>query len=294
MPARRESRSPAEEASPDFRCAAGAGSFPVVPPLASRPPRLAHRRFLRRTVVCALLLGAACRDDPRPVFLGYAFRVGPDPLMRVAQDALDSAATAGGRPIRLFRLKVSDAGTDDPEIEQAETLAGMPEIIGVIGHPDSRGSLAAAAIYDKVGVPQVIPTATARLLKQAGPWSLWLAPDDSVEAAFMARFVSEAIGARRVTLFFGNNAYGRDFRYWMTGELAARGVALVDEMPFDRQSDLALLVEASLARDHPAALIVVGQAYETGTIARLVHERLGRAIPVVAADGALEPPAALA
>ncbi|HWA40528.1 MAG TPA: ABC transporter substrate-binding protein, partial [Gemmatimonadales bacterium] len=73
----------------------------------------------------------------------------------------------------------------DAEVALAERIAADPTVVAVVGHFRSRGSLAAAPVYARYGVPQIVPGATSHLLRSAGPWTFVLAPTDSEQAAFL-------------------------------------------------------------------------------------------------------------
>ena len=229
---------------------------------------------------------AGCHSAPRSAVIGYAYTYHLQSAIAVANDEI--AERWGGRGPRI--LIVSDsARVQDPadvEVRRAEHLAAVPGIVAVVGHSGSRASLAAAPIYNEAGIVQITPNSTSRLLRSAGRWTFNLAPDDSVEGAFIGEFVAQRLRARRVTVYYENDEYGTGLRDGVMAALAPRGVEVLDRVPIDVTSDFPTLVEASLKRGVPDVVIVAGRQRETGMIARLVRER-GVRRPLVAGDGAL-------
>ncbi|HXE56820.1 MAG TPA: ABC transporter substrate-binding protein [Gemmatimonadales bacterium] len=228
----------------------------------------------------------ACANDSRPVAIGYAFPLSGRDVVAVVRDEL--AALRPDRP--AFRIVFDSVVPGDPadvEVERAERFAAMADLIGVVGHAGSRGSLAAAPVYNEFEVPQIVPTATSRLLSGIGPWTFPLVPNDSIEGEFIGEFTAVRLGARRVTVFYINDEYGTGLRDGVTSALDRRGVAVVDEVPFDHAGDPETLVEASIRRARPDVLVVAARQRETGRIARAAWERGVRRF--VVGDGALIP-----
>jgi len=242
-------------------------------------------RALTQGVVVAVAV-AGCHSAPRTAVIGYAYTYHLKPAIAVAAEEI--AAQPAGRGARI--VIVPDSGrTGDPadvEVQRAEHMAAIPGIVAVVGHSGSRASLAAAPIYNDARIVQVTPNSTSRLLEHAGPWTFDLAPDDSVEGAFIGGFLADRLHALRVTVFYENDEYGTGLRDGVLAALTPRGVVVLDRVPIDLTSDFPTLVEASLKLGVPDAFVVAGRQRETGTIARLLRER-GIRRPVVAGDGSL-------
>jgi len=230
-------------------------------------------------------LATACGGAERPAVIGYAFQISGQPSVAVARDEVASWPP-GGPEIRFVFDSVAAGEPADVEIERAQRLVAVPAIVGVVGHAGSRGTLAGAPVYNEAGLPHVAPTSTSRLLRRAGPWTFSLAPDDSTEGAFIADFVVASLGARAVSVFYVNDEYGEGLRDGVRAHLLTRGVTLLNEVSFGPGSDVALLVEASLRRGRPDAVISAGRWRETAALARHLSARVP-GIRVVAGDGAM-------
>jgi len=246
----------------------------------------------QRSVAGTLLVAGAlaCGGEPDVAVIGHAFPSGGAASVAVARDEI--ATWSRGPTIEIVYDSVGTLDLADLEVERALRLVAVPGLVGVVGHGGSRASLAAAPVYNDAGIPHVVPTSTSRLLAHAGPWTFALAPDDSVEGVFIADFVADRLGARRVLLFYVNDEYGQGLREGVRAELARRGLAVVDEMPVDPRSDFPTLVEAALLHGAPDAVVVAARWEETGRIARYLAARVP-GVPVVAGDGAMRLPALL-
>ena len=255
-------------------------------------PRLVLLTPAPRRVAVALclmlvaLLLSGCDRPARPV-VGYAFPYSAAAIVRLAREAI--AAMPGSPEVRIAEDTVAGGDRADLAVARARRMVELPGLIGVVGHPDSRGALAAAPVYNDAEVIQLAPLATSRWLDDAGAWTFALAPDDSVEGAFIGRFVDERLGARRVVVLYVGDEYGEGLRDGVAMELDARGIGISREFLYDDQSDLETLVRASLEPRVPDVVIVAGLQASTAEIARHMM-RYAPGIPVVAGDGALRLP----
>ncbi|PYP73740.1 MAG: hypothetical protein DMD41_04525 [Gemmatimonadetes bacterium] len=266
---------------------------PAAHPVSRGPPVRPRLPGRCRHLVCtpgvgvlglAALLG--CRASPRVALIGWAFPIAVTSNAQVARDELDSWPAAGRPPIRIISDSVVQGDSPDREVERAGRLAALPGMVVVVGHGGSRGSLAAAPVYNQAGIPQIVPSSTSRLLHKAGPWTFMLPPDDSIEGAFMGAFAVERLHVRRASIFYINDEYGAGLRDGIVAALGGRGVRIVDRVSFETQSDMPTLVAATLHRGVPDVLLVAGRQRETGAIARLAQRRVP-GLRIVAGDGAL-------
>ena len=247
---------------------------------------------IRRIGIASPLLAAwivpavACRSPEPPAVIGYGYRTEISAPATVGTIELERAHAAGAPRILIRGARGISGETPGAEVRRAEALAAMPGVVAVVGHGGSRGSLAAAPIYNAAGIPHVAPTSTSRRLTDIGEWTFVLAPDDSVEGEFIASFANAELGARSVTIFSVTDEYGSGLRDGVARALARRNIRIVDQVTYELDSDLELLVRATLARGRPDAVVIAGRS---GDASRL-NALLGRYAPgvrVVAGDGAL-------
>ena len=236
------------------------------------------------TIGLAVLATLGCEREPSVAVIGYAFTFAGTPTVEVARDEIASWP-AEGPEIRIVYDSVVSGDPADVEVERAERISAVPDLVGIVGHGGSRGSLAAAPVYNGYEIPQIVPIGTSRLLKSAGPWTFMLAPDDSAEGAFIGKFVVERLQARRVSIFYVNDEYGTGLRDGVVTELGRYGISVLDEVSVDPSSDFETLVDASLTRGTPDVVISAARWGETGSVARYMQARVPH-VRVVAGDGA--------
>lgn len=170
--------------------------------------------------------GASCRRHSGTAVIGYATEVGFTHIEAYAQRTLTGPSAESD--VRLVVAPVRRDSATPGDVRAAIALTAIHGLSGVLGPGSSRGALAAAPIYNEAGIPVVLPTATSRLLRQLGPWTFVLAPDDSVEGEFLARVADERFAARTALIFHTDDEYGTGLRDGVQGALAARGVRVLD------------------------------------------------------------------
>jgi branched-chain amino acid transport system substrate-binding protein len=235
-------------------------------------------------------LATACKRPSGSAVIGYAFPRDGQQAALVAAAELPTDTTHGA--IRIVGDWDSGGLESAVEIARARRLVALPRVMGVVGHAGSRSTLITAPIYSEAGIPLVVPTATSVRLWEISPWIFPLAPDDSIEAAFLGKAAVDRLKASRISIFFVNAAYGTGLRTELHKWLAARGLTPVDEVPYVIGSDLQTLTEASLHRSRPDLVILVGRRIEVASLAALIYER-DPSIRLLAADGAYDQAAEL-
>ena len=240
----------------------------------------------KRLLIGLSLIGmVGCRSAPEHTVIGYAFSISGTPTVQVAREEI--AEHAGGPTIEIIYDSVVQGDPADVEVERAERLAAVPDLIAVVGHGGSRGTLAAAPVYNRAQIPQLVPIGTSRFLKHAGPWTFMLATDDSTEGAFIGEFAVNRLGARRVSIFFENDEYGTGLRDGVTAELHGRGVPVGSMVAVDPASDVPTLVEGSLLHGIPDVVISAARWQATGRIAQTMRAHVP-GVQIIAGDGAFE------
>ena len=246
-----------------------------------------RRRHLAVLGIAAL---AACGRERGPVTIGVVFSPANSPIAFLAADDINAAGGIHGRQLAVVLDSMAPASERaDFEIRRARAIVGRAKLVAVVGHSGSRASLAAAPVYNEAHVVQLVPTGTSRQLAQAGPWTLAIPPNDSVEGVFIAQFVRERLQARTAAIFYVNDEYGFGLRDGLQAALGPMGVRVLSATGYDLASDLRVLVDAAVAGGAPDVLIVAGRAAQTAAIARRLHD-LRLPTRVVAGDGSDAPP----
>jgi branched-chain amino acid transport system substrate-binding protein len=254
-------------------------------------------RRLARLVPVVLGL-AACKPGPPPA-IGFNYRNPSPNLADVALAALTDAAPG-------LRLTVTPWPDSAPapgqapeaflpaEVDHATRLAASRRVIAAVGPGGSREGLMTAPVYDQARIPRILPTATSRRLVDAGPWTFVLPPNDSIEGAFIGRFVGDALGARSAVIFYVPDEYGTGLRDGALAALDQHGVRVTDQVPLTSSghcpptgpNPYVDVVDAALERGRPEVVILASRQREGGCVAGRVRTRLPGA-RFVAGDGLL-------
>lgn len=243
------------------------------------------RRSLRRRILPPLLtIGLAACDlsGGERAVVGFAYTQSSAMYVALA----DSTFRARGQvaPVILYD-SLSPQESSDDALTFAATLIGRRDVAVVVGPSNSRHALATAPAYNAVGLPQIVPSATNRRLREAGPYTHLLAPDDSVEGEYLARFARHALHARRAILFYVNDEYGEGLRSGIVSTFAAQGGEVAEVDPIGEATDIPTLLSAAIARHGTDVIICAGRATETALILKAVRS-IAPGTPVVAGDGA--------
>jgi len=236
------------------------------------------RRRGRRAI---LALGLVACGRGAPPVIGFAYDIPDSGAVAVARAALagslaPSFALAHGR-------RSGAAGA----VESAAQLIAIPGVVAVVGPAESRSVLLTASMFDEVGIVRIAPTSTSRLLR-GHPWTLLLAPDDSLEAEFIARFVAESLSVRTVAIFYGNDEYGAGLLDALKVAMTGRGITLTIQVPAEEScapSGAAAAAHGVPAAGPPGAVIIAtNHAVDAACIARSVLARVP-AMHFIAGDG---------
>jgi branched-chain amino acid transport system substrate-binding protein len=248
---------------------------------------------MRRTIPLVILLAALTgvglcfrAETARPV-IGFAYTHLSSRYLELADLALRDAGWAHPLP-RFLYDSTAEAQTSEGALTLAARFVGDPEVAVVVGPSNSRHALATAPAYNAAGLAHIVPSATSRRLRSAGPATFVLVPDDSVQGEFIARFAREQLGARRAMVFYVNDEYGEGLRQGIESNFVAQGGIILGAFPVGGEIDISVLLRAAFKRGRPDVVLMAGRSDETGQLLRALHT-LDRRIPVVAGDGAYLP-----
>lgn len=224
-------------------------------------------------VSCCILLGACRSNGPPRVGDGYPRDSTQLAFLAAIQPAVESAG------VRIERWSIG--GDRRPTIqlntEQASLFADS-SVVGVVGHSGSRDAILGAAVYNRRGVPVVVPNATSRLVAASGAWTFTLAPNDSTQGVFIVDYAVDSLRARRVSILHVNDEYGRGLRDGVRTALRRRSLALVDEASIPSQGCETpandelhrVILEASLRRSNPDAIVLAASGPTSWCLAQKI------------------------
>lgn len=257
------------------------------------------RHLATRTLIPLLTLSVlGCDRGPEQPAIGFTYNWGDSTRERVIQGEVDAARRRGDDAVRLVVAAAEGWRSlgETPlaaEVARAALLAGDPTVLAVVGPGGSREALQVAPVYQAAGLPNLVPTATSRRLRDAGPTSFRMAPNDSVQGAFIAAFADSALGARRAAIVYVADEYGVGLSAGTEVEFARRGVTVVSRIPLQATQRCAdedgagyyATLAASLARRQPLDAVVFAlRTTEALCAARAIRAALP-AVSLIAGDG---------
>ena len=145
-------------------------------------------------------------------------RAGMQSIYNGAQLAVNELNKQYGDRLGAARLVMVKGAPDvtDP-VRIADRFRADPRVIGVVGHPESGTTLAAIDEYadatngGRNGVVAISPTGTSPALTGANRWLFRVCPSDVQASRAVARYVLDSLHARRASVIYRNDAYGKDW-----------------------------------------------------------------------------------
>lgn len=147
------------------------------------------------------------------------------------QLAIDEINAGGGINNRSLRILIKDdEASVTTGIAVAQSFVENPEIAAVIGHWNSRVSIAAAGIYEKAGIVMITPASTSPELTQKGyKYIFCQIPNDEKIGRLMAEYAAEQ-GYKRVVIYYADDEYGRNLANSFEDNGKNSGVKVVDRV----------------------------------------------------------------
>ena len=244
----------------------------------------------------------AC-SDRSPVVIGVASNMPEPSVAGVAQAALDATQPAGGRHITVSTGNTPTPSADHAglqrEIDRALQFVADRNVVAVAGPGGSREALQTGPVYREAEVPNVVPTATSRRVRELGKWTFVLAADDSVQGEFIGEFAAERLHARTAAIFYLPDEYGLGLAAGTAAALSRRGITLLARTPVQPtrscQPDATVnayedAVDEAFRAGAPDVVVLATRSRESPCLARAVAAR-SSATRFIAGDGATVDPA---
>ncbi len=174
------------------------------------------------------VLGIAVALDPH--------RQGMQSIYNGVQLAVEQLNAAGGGKLPIRMIKGAQDVSDPIRI--ADTFRDNPSVVGVVGHPESGTTLDAIGEYadtkngGRNAVVAISPTGTSPALSGASKWLFRVCPSDVQTSTTMARYALDSLGARRASVIYRNDAYGRDWSKSFSDAFRAGKGTIVERDPY--------------------------------------------------------------
>jgi branched-chain amino acid transport system substrate-binding protein len=207
-----------------------------------RPRRVAGLRAL--ALAAPLLVGGCSRRAAAGGDVGIAVALNPQRAgmqsiyngveLAVAQLNAKYGGKLGGAK---FQMVKGAADVSDP-VRIADTFRNNPTVVGVVGHPESGTTLAAIDEYadtknaGRNGVVTISPTGTSPALSGANRWLFRVCPSDVQSSRAVARFLLDSLKARRASIIYRNDSYGKDWAKSFTDAYKQGNGVVVQRDPY--------------------------------------------------------------
>ena len=254
--------------------------------------RDAARRLVPALAVALLLAGCRTRGAVDRVAIGLAVQVQSPANLSTKQGAELAIARLNAQRPRgapAFVLRTLPPNVD-LAVPIATALRDDPDVVGVVGHTDSRSTLEATPIYEDAehdganAVAAITPVSTSMLLSGKSPWLFRICPNDSANSRAAAAFAIDSLGSRRATMMYRNDAYGIGWARIFTPLYEQRGGTIVSSEPhLARMSDWAAYA-GMIHEQAPDLILFPGGPADAETLIRDLRA-LGREPRMIGGDG---------
>ena len=245
------------------------------------------RRPVALTLVAGLLAAPACERGVSSPAIGFTYNWGDSTLDRFVQRTVDRETPPGAVRIRILAAdsggwQAHGATALAAEVQRATLLAEHPDVVATVWPGGSREALLTAPVYAAARVPHLVPTATSKLVATAGAYTLLLAPNDSIQGAFIGAFADSVLGVRALAILYVPDEYGVGLAAGTAAAAVARGLTLVDRSPIRLNQDCLSAetrahyddIAAQLAlRGRPDAVVLAARTVEAGCLMRALRAR---------------------
>jgi len=216
---------------------------------------------------------------------GSQAEVGQD-LINGIKMAVEETNANGGVLGKKIELVVFDDSADPKEaVNVAHKIASDPSIVGVVGHMNSGTMKPASPVYNKAGIPVVMPVPTNPEITKQGFRELFrVPPTDLDQGTDIARYALDRLGKKKFAIVHDSTAYGQPLAEVVrkTVEGAGGQVVSFDGITEGEKDFRAVLTKIKAA--NPEVLFFGGIYNEGGLLAKQAKE-VGLQVPFLAADG---------
>lgn len=219
-------------------------------------------------LLCFLLCCASLADaqNMRPIlvgqsspFTGNAQNIGNEVRagFQVAFAEINDEGGVGGRSIRL--ISRDDGYEPDKAVHNSEIFIDEDQVFALVGQVGTPTAKAVLPLAEKKRIPFFAPLTGAGFLRT--PFNSNVI---NIRASYyqeMETLVSYLVGEkkiRRIACFYQNDSYGFDGLKGLQQALAHRGIDLVAEASYERNTVAVLGAVRDIAQETPEAVVLVG------------------------------------
>ena len=196
--------------------------------------------------------------------LGMGMRLG----LEAAFAEVNAVGGVDGHPLSLTTL--DDAYEPEAAVANTRELIEKHEVyalVGAVGTPTSR---AAQPVTSDAGVPYIAPFTGAEFLREAKEQSNVFNVRASYfqETAEIVARLTEDLGITKIGILYQDDSYGRAGLAGVRRALDARGLPLVAEANYPRNTEIVKRALLNLRRFDPEAVLIIGAYKPAATLIR--------------------------
>ncbi|CQR72247.1 Leucine-, isoleucine-, valine-, threonine-, and alanine-binding protein precursor [Sporomusa ovata DSM 2662] len=201
------------------------------------------------------LTGASAQD-------GEAIKNG----VKLATKLINDQGGINGKKIEL--VVEDDKGDPSEAATVANKLAQDKDISAIVGHFNSSCTLAAAPIYNQVGVVHVSPGSSAAAVSKAGDYTFRVITTDAVQGSSLMNWAVKDLGYKNIAIVYENTDYGAGLAEVVSKAAGDLNTNIVAKEAYEVGSTDFSTVLTKIANSNADVIIVGGLYNETALIAK--------------------------
>ena len=263
--------------------------FPVIRRSLLQLLRQAARSLILLPLVAGCRSGEAAQTSDGVIALGVGAIPGRPGYEGVTRGVQLAVARLNEEEGATFRMRLPDSGSTSA-VQIAQQLRNDPNVIAVVGHPESGNTLEVLPIYEDAeheganAVVAVSPTASSPQLTGISPWFFRVAPSDDDAARYVADWVIDTMKAQRAAIVYRNDSYGRDWSTTFAAQFRSRGGMIAIRDPYLADITEWEAYARHVAEMRPDVLLFPGDAPDALEFQRALRAA-GVTVPFIGGDG---------
>src|SRR4051812_41647432 len=209
------------------------------------------QRFLpaAAAILCLSVVSTLCScsfigsKNSEPISFGIAAGLNGVSGAKLAVEQINAAGGINGRELNLDVANNGDAASAETSIAIATQYLDSPQILGVIGHPNSPATLASSQLYNERHLVQLVPNATSPLLTNAGPWTFRICMSDILQGKQLAEYAVRQMEAHKIAILYVNDDYGKGLKDVFYDRALELGATISMVAPYDSGPEFAPILD---------------------------------------------------
>ncbi len=186
--------------------------------------------------------------------LGSGMRLG----LLAAFDEVNRGGGVNGYDLSLESL--DDSYEPETAINNTRRLIDEYKVFALVGAVGTPTSIAAQPISTEAGVPYIAPFTGAEFLRDTkqAPNVINMRASYYQETEEMVARLTEDLGIQRISIFYQNDSFGRAGLKGLRGAIERRGLSLVEEVYYPRNTEAVKVAVLDLRHADAEAVVIVG------------------------------------